>query len=271
MSTPASTLQITYDTERAIQFIELARPSQRNAMSLQMVEELRQALASAERERIRAIVLRGQGGHFCAGGDVQDMMTARQAAATAGSAPYIAMNRSFGHLLQEAQASSAVLIVVLEGAVLGGGMGLVAVSDVALAQQDAQFGLPETRLGLLPAQIAPFLRARIGASATRRLALLGLRFDAAQALQLGLVHSVHADTASLQSALTQTLADVQRCAPGANRQTKRLLQAMDSDLSPYLDQAAEFFAAAVQSEEGQEGGMAFMQKRLPHWAQEGGA
>lgn len=271
MSALATSLQITRDAERAIEFIELARPEQRNAMSLRMVEELRQALDTAGRDGIRAIVLRGQGGHFCAGGDVQDMMSARQAATTAGSAPYIQMNRSFGHLLQEAQSCPAVLIVVLEGAVLGGGMGLVAISDVALAHKDAQFGLPETRLGLLPAQIAPFLRARIGASATRRLALLGLRFDAAQALQLGLIHSVCPDAQTLQSTLTQTLADVQRCAPEANRQTKRLLRAMDSDLSPYLDQAAELFAAAVQGEEGQEGGMAFLQKRLPRWAQERGA
>ncbi len=261
-----STLKLSMDHARSILTIELARPEQRNAMSLRMVEELRLALAQAGQEGLRGVVLRGQGGHFCAGGDVQDMLQARQQAATAAGDPYAAMNRAFGHLLQEASRCPAVVIVVLEGAVLGGGMGLAAISDLALAHQEAQFGLPETRLGLLPAQIAPFLRQRIGASATRRLALFGLRFGAQEACRLGLVHEVLADAEALEQALAQALEHLHLCAPQANRQTKALLQRMDTDLDAYLDHAASLFSQAVQSADGMEGGLAFMQKRRPQWA-----
>jgi isohexenylglutaconyl-CoA hydratase len=157
---------------------------------------------------------------------------------------------------------------VLEGAVLGGGFGLACVSDVAIATSGAKFGLPETTLGILPAQIAPFVVHRIGLTQARRLALTAARFDGAEALRLGLVHYCEQDEAALQQRLDETLEQIRQCAPQANAQTKALLLASEREaLGPLLDHAAEQFAAAVTGAEGVEGTMAFVQKRKPKWAQ----
>lgn len=245
--------------------VTLNRPDSRNAMSLAMVGELRAVLAAVRDDRaVRAIVLRGAGGHFCAGGDIKDMAGAR----AAGPDAYAALNRAFGGLLEEAQAQPQVLVAVLEGAVLGGGFGLACVSDIAITAADAQFGLPETSLGILPAQIAPFVVKRIGLTQARRLALTAARFDGREALRLGLVHACADSAESLGEQLTQTLDQVRRCAPGANAATKALLLATETEaLGPLLDDAARQFAAAVTGEEGAEGTLAFVQKRKPVWAQ----
>ncbi|MCZ4323595.1 enoyl-CoA hydratase/isomerase family protein [Pseudomonas anguilliseptica] len=244
--------------------ITLNRPDSRNAMSLAMVSELRAVLESLRNDlNVRAIVLRGAGGHFCAGGDIKDMAGAR----AAGGDAYRSLNRAFGSLLEEAQNAPQVLIAVLEGAVLGGGFGLACVSDIAICQQDAKFGLPETTLGILPAQIAPFVVKRIGLTQTRRLALTAARFNGSEAERLGLVHFSEVDGEHLDVRLQQVLSQVRQCAPQANVQTKALLLAAEQEaLGPLLDRAAEQFAAAVTGAEGIEGTMAFVQKRAPTWA-----
>ncbi|TWC39048.1 isohexenylglutaconyl-CoA hydratase [Pseudomonas sp. SJZ079] len=251
--------------ETGVLHITLNRPDSRNAMSLAMVAELRAVLTSVRTALdVRALVLRGAGGHFCAGGDIKDMASAR----SAGAAAYRELNRAFGSLLEEAQCVPQVLIAVLEGAVLGGGFGLACVSDIAIARADAKFGLPETSLGVIPAQIAPFVVKRIGLTQTRRLALTAARFDGVEAARLGLVHFSEADDHALDRRLDETLEQIRQCAPGANAATKALLLASDSaPLGALLDQAAEQFAAAVTGAEGSEGTLAFVQKRTPNWAQ----
>lgn len=249
--------------EASVLHVTLNRPDSRNAMSLAMVGELRTVLAAVHGDlSVRAIVLRGAGGHFCAGGDIKDMAGARATGADA----YRALNRAFGSLLEEAQHTPQVLIAVLQGAVLGGGFGLACVSDIAIAQQDARFGLPETTLGILPAQIAPFVVGRIGLTQTRRLALTAARFDGSEAERLGLVHFSEPDDAALEVRLQQVLGQIRQCAPQANAATKALLLATEGQaLGPLLDSAAEQFAAAVTGAEGVEGTLAFMQKRAPKW------
>jgi isohexenylglutaconyl-CoA hydratase len=251
--------------------ITLNRPDSRNAMSLAMVTELRAVLESLRADpSVRAIVLRGAGGHFCAGGDIKDMAGARARAQGEGHGDaYRSLNRAFGSLLEEAQSAPQVLIAVLEGAVLGGGFGLACVSDIAICQQDAKFGLPETTLGILPAQIAPFVVKRIGLTQTRRLALTAARFNGSEAERLGLVHFSEASGEALEARLHHVLSQVRQCAPGANAQTKALLLAAENEaLGPLLDRAAEQFAAAVTGAEGVEGTMAFVQKRAPKWAEQ---
>ncbi len=222
--------------------ITLNRPQSRNAMSLAMVGELRAVLAAVRDDRsVRALVLRGADGHFCAGGDLKDMAGAR----AAGAEAYRTLNRAFGSLLEEA-----------------------CVSDVAIAAADAQFGLPETSLGILPAQIAPFVVRRIGLTQARRLALTAARFDGREALRLGLVHFCEADADALEQRLEETLEQLRRCAPNANAATKALLLASESgELGALLDDAARQFAEAVGGAEGSEGTLAFVQKRKPVWAQ----
>jgi isohexenylglutaconyl-CoA hydratase len=244
--------------------ITLNRPDSRNAMSLQMVAELRAVLAAVRDDRqVRALVIGGADGHFCAGADIKDMANARAQGQTA----YRELNRAFGALLEETQHAPQVVITVLQGAVLGGGFGLACVSDIAMADHQAQFGLPETSLGLLPAQIAPFVVQRIGLTQARRLALTAARFDGNQARRMGLVHFVEHDPQALAERLDEVLAHVLCCAPGANAATKKLLLASAAQLSDgLLDQAAEWFSEAVTGDEGVEGTMAFVQKRKPGWA-----
>ena len=238
--------------------ITLNRPECRNAMSLEMVNELRAVVAQLD-DQVRAVVLSGAGGHFCAGADVEDLVSAGD--------QLQALNRAFGTLLQEVEAVSQVVIVVLQGAVLGGGFGLACVSDIAIADHQAQFGLPETSLGLLPAQIAPFVVKRIGLTQARRLALTAARFDGQEAERLGLVHFTERDPQALAERLDEVLGQVLRCAPGANARTKALLLAsVDEPIGVVLDRGAHWFAEAVSGAEGVEGTQAFLQRRRPEWA-----
>lgn len=264
--------------------VTLNRPKARNAMSLQMVRELMATFEAVQDDlEIRAIVLRGVQGHFCAGGDIKDMANARMAQTqnltqtkektqgkeepSASEDPFYQLNREFGRMITMANQIPQVLVVVTEGAVLGGGFGLACISDLALSHKDAQFGLPETGLGIPPAQIAPFVVTRIGMTQARRLALLGARFDGEEAQRLGIVHDVYPDESSLNEALEKALKEIKRCAPEANRVTKTLMLGVGHQpLETLLDDAATHFSAAVQGPEGQEGTMAFMQKRKPSWA-----
>lgn len=250
--------------------VTLNRPESRNAMSLQMTQELRAVFTTIENsDSIRAVVLRGAGGHFCAGGDIKDMAGARMRAAESGNdEAYAELNRAFGHMITQVDHAPQVVIAVLEGAVLGGGFGLACVSDVAITLDDAKFGLPETGLGILPAQIAPFVVQRVGLTQARRLALLGARFNGTEATRLGITHQSVADTAALEIALGETLAQVRKCAPLANRHTKALLHRVANEpLESLLDDAARQFARAVAGTEGSEGTMAFVQKRPAKWAE----
>ena len=248
--------------------IRLNRPQARNAMSLQMVRELRAVFDAVREDRkVRAIVLRGSEEHFCAGGDIRDMANARAALGKSESDPFYALNREFGRLITQVNQAPQVVVVLLEGAVLGGGFGLACVSDVAISTASAQFGLPETSLGVIPAQIAPFVVTRIGLTQARRLALLGARFDGTEAHRLGLVHYLCDNAEAAEAQLQEVLEQIKRCAPEANRVTKQLmLRVGQPELETLLDDAAASFAKAVQGSEGQEGTMAFMQKRAPSWA-----
>jgi len=246
--------------------LTLNRPAQRNAMSLQMVRELRAALAAAEADdAVRVIVLRGAGGHFCAGGDIGDMAAARGRVADAASDPMAEVSRSFGELCVAFAATPKALVAVLEGTVMGGGFGLACVADVAIADPNASFRLPEASLGVVPAQIAPFLVERLGYSEAKRLAVTGGRLDAQQALSLRLVHELHAAEA-IDDALARVLHGILQCAPGAIAATKALIaKARLHSPASLVDEAAQVFSRAVLGAEGTEGTLAFMQKRRASW------
>ncbi|SDK13280.1 enoyl-CoA hydratase/isomerase family protein [Microbulbifer yueqingensis] len=252
-------------------FLTLNRPEQRNALSLRMVDALLEELESAGNDpAIRALVLRGTGGHFSAGADVSDMLNAQQLVERGQEDAFEKLNRRFGNLLERFERSPLVTIVALEGSIMGGGLGLACTADIAIASRNARFSLPEARLGLVPAQVAPFVVARIGQSQARRLALAGASIDAAEALRLGLVHSTVTDCAALDAAVAEQLTAVGRCAPAALATTKRLL--LDSDPAAagpgrerLLDHAARLFSRAVQGAEGREGTRAFIEKRPAGW------
>lgn len=267
---------ITVEQTGATAHITLNRPALRNAMSLQMVAELRAALAASEADKsVRVLVLRGAGGHFCAGADLQDMAAARMRAMQNPPEPGQAgvaldavaqANAQFGELCVAYAKTPLALVVVLEGSVMGGGMGLACVADVALASESAVFRLPETALGVVPAQIAPFLVERLGYSQAKRLAVTGGRLSAANALAIGLVHAVHTPE-QIDSAVAAVLTDIQACAPGAVAATKALMaKARFAEPATLVQDAARIFSRAAQGSEGLEGTTAFLQKRKPSWA-----
>lgn len=189
------------------------------------------------------------------------MAALRVEAANVGSLqPYVDFNRRFGAMLEQVEAAPQTVVVILEGAVLGGGFGLACVSDVAISRDNTQFGLPETGLGVIPAQIAPFVVKRIGLTQARRLALLGMRFEGHTALSVGVVHQIAHNEIELEQALQETIQHIKRAAPEASRVTKALLhRTLNENLNELLNDAAQQFAQAVGGAEGQEGTLAFIQ------------
>jgi isohexenylglutaconyl-CoA hydratase len=250
-----------------VRTVTLNRPDRRNAMSVEMVHELRGVLADSEADsNCRVIVLRGSGGNFCSGGDVSEMTVARASAATDGGDPVADMNRQFGQLCLAYSRSKLPILVVLEGAVMGGGFGLACVADLALAAPSALFRLPETTLGLVPAQIAPFLLERLGYGEAKRLAVTGQAVSAAEALRIGLVHEIHAAGEPLEAGLKEALKRILASAPGALAATKALLRrARFETPEKMVDEAATVFSRAFHGAEGQEGTRAFIEKRAPAW------
>jgi isohexenylglutaconyl-CoA hydratase len=260
----------------AVWHVTLNRPHARNAMTMAMVRELRTVLADAKAAGdVRVLVLRGAGGHFCAGADLKDMAAARERASRAdddkralepAADPMAEINAKFGELCVAWADTGLVTVAVLEGTVMGGGFGLACVVDVALASDTATFRLPETSIGIVPAQVGPFLVERIGYAEAKRLAVTGGALDARQALALRLVHEVHAPDA-LDAALQRVLGEILRCAPGAISATKALLAR--ARFTPPVDlvrDAADVFSRAANGAEGIEGMAAFLARRKPTWA-----
>jgi isohexenylglutaconyl-CoA hydratase len=248
-------------------YVTLNRPDLRNAMSLAMVDELLVLLDVANASGDRAVVLRGAGGHFCSGGDIKDMGAAQAQPVSAGDDPVARVNARFGQLCVAYAETGLPVVAVLEGAVMGGGFGLACVADVVIADESAKFRLPETGLGLVPAQIAPFLVERLGYSEARRLAVTGGAIDAQDAQRLGLVHYLCAGEAAIETALEATLAQIRKGAPNAIAATKRLIRrARLEEAGVLVDDAAAAFAEATRSKEGTEGLTAFLEKRPAKWA-----
>lgn len=250
----------------AVLHVTLNRPAQRNAMSLAMVHELRAVLREAERDAdTRVLVLRGAGGHFCAGADLRDMAAARARLAEDPEA-LARTSAEFGRLCVDYAETGLALVVVAEGAVMGGGFGLACVADLTIAVEGVQFRLPETSLGLVPAQIAPFLVERLGYAEAKRLAVTGASLDAQTAHALRLAHECCRPEA-LDAVLARVLHGILRCAPAALAATKALLaQCRWTPAAGLVAEAAQVFSAAALGAEGSEGTAAFLQRRPPRWA-----
>ena len=180
--------------------------------------------------------------------------------------PLEALNAAGGRFFARFAALPYVTIAVVDGAAVGGGMGLAAAADIVVATQRARFALSETSLGIPPAQIAPILSPG-SASASRGLALTGARLDGREAAALGLADFTCDSDAERDARIEALLASIERCAPGANAETKRLFRACRTQASDgYIETAAKSFAEAIRGPEGREGLSAFMEKRAPYWA-----
>lgn len=264
MNTAPTLLQ---ERRQGVLHVTLNQPATRNALSAQMLQELRAvAIACNDDPEIRCVVLRGAGGNFCAGGNFADFQQMMQSEPVPGAPDPIALaNREFGHMLQEWSGLPQPVMAVVEGAAMGGGLGLVAISDIVLAEQGARLAMPEASLGLPPAQIAPFVARRIGTARTRGLALTAARIGANEALTIGLIDQIAIGTEDLERAVNAVLASILQCAPRALTATKAILARCD-ELDATLDFAAEHFALALRNGDAAEGVRAFTEKRVPRWA-----
>ena len=221
-----NTTAITVEYAEHILTLTLNRPEKRNALSPTMVDEIITVFdAIADQQGIRAVVLRGNGKHFCAGGDISGMHDSSQNIHTQKQTMR-ALNRRFGELSTVVNQAPQVVVALLQGAVLGGGFGMACAADITIADHQTKFAMPETRLGVVPAQIAPFVIARIGLSQARRLALLGERIDGEEAWRLGLVHFVTRSEEEMAAQLHAVLTQIKACAPKANTATKQLMQSL---------------------------------------------
>ena len=234
--------------------ITLARPEQRNAFDATLITALAEAFVDVG--RARAVVLAGEGRSFCAGADVEWMRASVELSYDENVADATALRR----MLEAIDRCPAPVVARVQGHALGGGCGLVACADIAVAAEDAVFAFSETKLGIIPAVISPFALAKIGASAARRFFLTGERFDAMTALRIGLVHEVAAD---LDGAVERVLGELGSAGPRAARAAKRLVLER-----PDGPETARRIAERRTSDEGQEGLRAFLERRRPSWSRD---
>lgn len=247
--------------------ISLAREHLYNAVNSVMLAELIAVFTALQSmEEIRVVVLRGKGGHFSAGGDLSEFLTAVDAGDDDSDRRMVEVIRDSGRLLTLIDRTPRIVIAVLEGTVLGTGLGIACVSDMVIVHSDAELSLPEVMIGFPPSQIAPFLLRRIGPSGTRMLALTGYRFDGREAHRLGLAHMMTEDRPLLEQMLLDAVQQALLCGPGAVKATKKLLHDLGPpDIERYLDAAAETFVRDMRKGEGVEGLNAFVSKRVPSW------
>jgi methylglutaconyl-CoA hydratase len=245
--------------------VTLDRPDVRNAFNAPLIDELRVAFERlGGDESVRAIVLGGAGKTFCGGADLNWMRGSLDLTLEEN----VEDARALSRMLRAIDRVPKPTIARVHGAALGGGAGLVAVCDIAISTRDCIFGFTETRLGILPAVISPFVLAKIGRSHARALALSGERFDAGRSLAIGLVHEVVDDEAALDAAVARALERLHHAAPTAIAATKSLFRAVAE--TPYdasLEITARAIATQRTSPEGQDGLRAFLEKRTAAWAQ----
>ena len=255
------TIAINMDA-RGVATLELARPEKHNAMSAQMIAELTAAAAQlAADDAVRVVVLTGAGKSFCAGGDLgwmQDQMRADDATRAAEA-------RKLADMLGALNSLPKPLIGRVQGQAFGGGVGLMAICDVAIGVQGAKFGLTETRLGLIPATIGPYVLARMGQAMARRVFMSARVFGAEEAVTLGLLARAVAPQ-DLDMVVEEEIAPYLACAPGAVARAKALaLRLGGTSPEGAVDHSISELVSAWQSPEAQEGISAFFARRKPAW------
>ena len=240
-------------------WILLDRPERRNALSPDLIHALSGAVDRAlDDSAVRAVVLSGRGPAFCAGADLGK---GRELAAAGGRQ----QENPFARLLHTLEEAHKPVIAAVNGAAFGGGLGLVAAADIAIASEEAVMSFSEVRLGLIPAMISVVVLPKIGARQARRLFLTGRRFTAAEALEYGLVHRV-VPPDELEAAVAEEVADIAKGGPQAIAASKRLIREIPQfDPEQAFLRASELFAERMTSDEGQEGVAAFAEKRKPSW------
>ncbi|MCI0595494.1 MAG: enoyl-CoA hydratase-related protein [candidate division Zixibacteria bacterium] len=243
--------------------VHLARPETKNAFHPELITELSKVFSAlAPDDTLRVVFLRGKGDVFCAGADMNWMksslkMTAEQNLEDA---------QKLSRMLVAINEFPAPVVGLVQGAALGGGIGLLAVCDHVAAESKSVFGLTEVKVGLIPAVVGPFVISKIGLSQARSLFLSGEKFGAATALRIGLVHEMVEGEAGLEEAQRKWAEIFKKTAPGAVRSAKKYLGKWPFPPADINDQAAAWMAQLRTGREAQEGLMAFLERKTPPWA-----
>jgi methylglutaconyl-CoA hydratase len=255
------TIRVSADA-RGVARLTLARADKHNALSAAMMDALAAAAAALGADPgVRVVVLAAEGATFCAGGDL-GWMRAQVAADAAGRA---AEARRLAHMLRDLNTLPKPLIGRIQGDAFGGGVGLMAVCDLCIGAETAGFALTETRLGLIPATIGPYVLARIGEAMARRVFMSGRRFAAAEAVTLGLLARAVPATA-LDAAVEAEVAPYLACAPGAVAAAKALARRFGPPIGEAeIAASVAALAARWESAEAAEGLAAFFERRRPAW------
>jgi len=245
------------------------RPERRNALNHAMMAEIGEAVGRVGHDRTaRALVLRGAGGAFCAGGDL-GAMTDMPARPKKGPDPLVPLYRMFGDVLANINRLPQAVIAVVEGPAVGGGFGMACCADVVILHRSAKFGIPEPRSGFIPSQVLPLLARRIGEGALRSLAVTGAIVNAAEARRLGLGQFLCASTAALETTLDGVLRDIRKMEPDALATVKRLtLMCATREDAAVMDRASAELVRLLRRPEALAGMRAFLQKKPPPWALE---
>ena len=263
MTNQFSTVQVAVRSD-GVARVEMARPAVFNAFDEQMIGELDAAFAALAANRdVRVVVLSAQGKHFSAGADLHWMQRASQAS----EADNLADARCFAAMLARLAQMPQPTLARVQGAALGGGVGLVCACDLAIASEDARFALSEARLGILPAVIGPYLVNAVGLRQAKALALMAERIDAQRALAIGLVQQV-VPAPDLDAAVDVALQALLQGSPQAQSAIKDFFGQLS--VGPVGEAARELSAQTISrartTDEAREGFAAFLQKRPPRWA-----
>jgi methylglutaconyl-CoA hydratase len=245
-----SALKVERDGE--ILRVTLTKPQRRNAFDAELISELTEAFRDVG--DVRAVLLAGEGESFCAGADIEWMRSSVELSYEEN----VQDARRLRQMLEGIDQCPAPVVARVHGHALGGGCGLVACVDIAVAAEGTLFAFSEVKLGIIPSVISPFALAKIGPSAARRYFVTGERFDADTALRIGLVHDVSAE---VDAAVDRILAELHNAGPEAARAAKRLVLERPDGLA-----TERRIAERRTSEEGQEGLRSFIEKRKPTWS-----
>ena len=249
--------------DRGVATLTLARPEVHNAFNAELIQELTERFEYLTETPPRVLVLTGEGKSFSAGADLGWM----RGMAEAGEDENRTDAARLAAMFRKLDALPCPVIARVQGAAFGGGVGLIACCDMAIAADSAKFGLTEVRLGLIPATIAPFVQSRIGTGNARRYFLTGERFDTARAIRIGLIDTAVPDE-SLDSAVADRIDALLACGPSAVAECKALIQRVaefEGGLQELDAITAEWIARIRVSDEGQAGLRAFLDKRRPDW------
>ena len=242
--------------------VTLNRPESHNAFNPEMIQALTAAFKSlGERDEVRVIVLTGNGRSFCAGADLATM----RATADFSFEENLADGQAIFDLMLAVDSCPKAVVGRINGAAIGGGAGLVACCDIAIAVERAKFAFSEVRLGIVPAVISPFVVAKIGVANSRELFLTGERFLAPRAAHIGLVQHVVAEEA-LDEKVNERIDQLLMAAPGAQTDAKKLIRTVaHQEKVAMRDYTADLIAQRRAGKEGREGMSAFLEKRRPNW------